>query len=87
MAPPGGLFPAESTPLIVEGGTAAACSGPARSYSRRRPEKTVLYQVVADNLETFLQDARDRSEHGFGYPRFIEQTFRQYLECGILAHG
>ena len=86
MAPPGGLFPAESTrPLIPEGGTEAACPTPARTYSRRDPEKTVLYQIVAENLETFLQDARDRSEHGFGYPRFIERTFRRYLDCGY--HG
>lgn len=47
----------------------------------------MLYQIVAGHLETFLQEARDRSAHGFGYPRFIERTFRRYLQCGIFAHG
>jgi len=54
---------------------------------RRRPETTVLYQVVQQNLETFLADARERSEHGFGLPRYVEREFERYLECGILAHG
>ena len=56
-------------------------------YERRRPEATVLYQVVADHLETFLAEARERTAHGFGVPRHVEKEFRRYLECGILAHG
>ena len=28
-----------------------------------------------------------RHESGAGYPRFIEQEFRRYLDCGILAKG
>ena len=47
----------------------------------------MLYRVVAEHLETLLAEARDRSAHGAGYPRFIEDTFRRYLTCGILAHG
>jgi len=34
-----------------------------------------------------LQQARDRTEHGSGYPKFIERTFRRYLACGIFANG
>ena len=45
----------------------------------------VLHRVVRENLETFLADARERL--GTGYPRFVENEFRRYLECGILAHG
>ena len=47
----------------------------------------MLYRVVAEHLETLLAEARDRSAHGVGYPRFIEDTFRRYLTCGILAFG
>jgi hypothetical protein len=34
-----------------------------------------------------LAQARQRTEHGFGYPRFVEREFRRYLECGQLPHG
>ena len=27
---------------------------------------------------------RAHTEHGFGYPRHVEQTFYAYLDCGIL---
>ncbi|MDX2092951.1 MAG: transposase zinc-binding domain-containing protein [Kofleriaceae bacterium] len=34
-----------------------------------------------------LQDARDRSSHGFGLPRSVEQSFRRFLDCGIVERG
>ena len=42
-------------------------------YAPRHPETTVLYQVVAEQLETFLarQQARDRPVQ-----RFVEREFR-----------
>ena len=42
-------------------------------YTPRHPEQSVLYHVVAEQLETFLarQQARDRP-----IPRFVEQEFR-----------
>jgi hypothetical protein len=43
-----------------------------RGYGRQ-PEDTVLYSVVQDHLATLLDTARDRSEHGFGYPWFVER--------------
>ena len=53
-------------------------------YTARHPETTVLYQVVAEQLETFLsrQQERDRP-----VPRFVEKEFRSFLDCGILARG
>lgn len=57
------------------------------SYQRRTPETTALYAVVRDHLESFLDDARLRSATGAGYPPFVEQDFRRYLDCGILANG
>ena len=69
---------------------ADACAAPADAatrYRRRRPENTVLYRVVQDHLESFLAEARERSEDGSGAPWFVERELRRFLECGILAHG
>ena len=54
------------------------------AYQRRRPEGTVLYEAVKDNLATLLEEA---SEVGRGLPRYVERDFARYLECGVLAHG
>ena len=58
--------------------------GLAASYQPRHPEQSLLYTVVADYLETFLarQAERDRP-----VPRFVEQEFRSFLDCGVLALG
>ena len=56
----------------------------APEYQRRKPEETVLYRVVQENLETFLASAR---EQGRVVPRFVERELRAFLTCGILAHG
>jgi hypothetical protein len=53
-------------------------------YRRRRPEGTVLYEAVSDNLATLLAEA---GEVGRGLPRYVERDFTRYLECGVLAHG
>ena len=64
------------------------CSTPsADAYRPRRPESTVLYRVVREHLESFLQDGRQRTEHGFGYPAHVEKTFRRFLSCGLLSQG
>jgi len=58
-----------------------------RGDARRQPETTVLYRVVRDHLPTLLDHARDRSEHGFGYPRFVERELEKFLACGLLCRG
>jgi hypothetical protein len=35
-----------------------------RGYRPRRPATTAFYRVIAEHLETMLQDARDRSPQG-----------------------
>ncbi len=62
----------------------AGCTDSA-AYRRRRPEHTVLHQVVRENLETWLE--RHLDCEGFNVPDRIETEFRSYLECGILAYG
>ena len=54
-------------------------------YERRRPEDTVLYQLVQEPLETF--PAQVELETGAGLPEFVKEEFDAFLDCGILARG
>jgi Transposase zinc-binding domain len=56
------------------------------TYRPRDAEHTVLHTVIREYLETFLRETTERGE-GSGLPRFVEQEFREFLTCGILAHG
>ena len=56
----------------------------AYEYQLRHPEESVLYQVVAENLESFLARQQER---GRIVPRFVEHDFRSFLDCGILERG
>ena len=62
-----------------------ATAGNRIHYERHRPEQTVLYQLVQENVETFL--AQVETETGSGLPDFVKDKFDTFLECGILAHG
>ena len=55
-------------------------------YQPRAAEHDVLYCVIDEHLETFLDAA---AQHGDGHrlPKFVEQEFRDFLTCGVLAHG
>jgi hypothetical protein len=55
-----------------------------RGHTPRRPEETVLYRVVSEQLETFVARQRRRERL---VPRFVERELRSFLDCGILAHG
>ena len=62
-------------------------------HQRRRPERSVAYQVVKQNLETWL--ARRRAGGLVAGADWVvdtvrangERALRKYLECGISAHG
>ena len=62
-------------------------------YQRRRPERSVAYQVVQQNLETWL--ARRRAgglDAGADWvvdpvPAYAERDLRKCLECGFVARG
>lgn len=55
-------------------------------YDRRRPEETVLYKTIAENIETFIADA-DRVSERRGIPDYVREEFYEFLKCGVLAHG
>src|SRR4030095_8229639 len=56
------------------------------AYEPRDPSQTLLYQVVADHLETFLASL-DADPDAKGFPASVERELYDYLQCGILAHG
>ncbi len=53
-------------------------------YERHEPEKTLLHEVVREQLEGFLARSHHRDQ---APPRFVEQELRSFLRCGVLAHG
>jgi hypothetical protein len=55
-------------------------------YRPRHAEHTVLYRVIDEHLDAFLETAR-RHADGPPLPAFVEQEFRDFLTCGVLAHG
>jgi hypothetical protein len=61
-------------------------AGERRPYPPRAAEREVLHTIVPEHLETFLREAAHRSG-GAGLPHFVEQEFRDFLTCGVLAHG
>jgi hypothetical protein len=69
--------------------------GPALSkpklYNPRHPERTLLYQTIAQHFETWHELASAGQFDGQGdhhTPKtYVRQAFRKYLECGIFAHG
>ena len=57
----------------------------ASDYVSRHPTETVLYALVRDHLESFLDHARQN--YARGLPHYVDQAFRGYLTCGVFAHG
>jgi len=59
---------------------------PCSAYQPRDAERGVLYRVVEAHLDAFLDAAAQHAE-GARLPMFVEQGFRDFLTCGVLAHG
>jgi hypothetical protein len=71
-------FPARSSPRPHAGPAAS------RRYERRRPEKTPLYKIVSEFLESWLEDRSAREQP---VAACVEEEFRGYLTCGLLCFG
>ena len=56
------------------------------TYEPRDPSSTVLYNVIAAHLETFLASIDD-DPAAKGLPDYVQREFYDYVQCGILAHG
>jgi hypothetical protein len=61
-------------------------SGP-RVYAPRRPQQTVLYKLVQDNLEAWLATRREACPDDDPIAAHVEKAFRDYLLCGIWGAG
>ena len=57
----------------------------AQCYQRRRPENTLWYRTVQSHFKTWLALTNGPGDEAT--PAYIEQAFRRYLDCGILAKG
>ena len=56
------------------------------AYGPRDPSQTLLYQAVADHLET-LRAALDADPDAQGCPAYGQREFYAYVQCGVLAPG
>ena len=56
-------------------------------YRGRRPERTVVYRLVQEHLETWLARKREAEPDRDQVAAYVERDFRKFLECGILARG
>jgi hypothetical protein len=57
-----------------------------RRWQRRTPQDAVLYQVLVEHLETFLEQVHaDPARQAL--PRFVERELREFLACGVLSRG
>ncbi len=65
----------------------AEVAEPHVGYQRRRPERSVLWQVVSEHIETLWAEGERNSEHGFGYPNWLKKEFARYYHCGQLSGG
>ncbi|MBK6848228.1 MAG: transposase zinc-binding domain-containing protein [Proteobacteria bacterium] len=62
------------------------CSAAAHvGYQRRRPERSVLHQIVSQHVQTLWAEAEAAS--GFGYPSWVKHEFERYLGCGLPPGG
>jgi Putative transposase/Transposase zinc-binding domain len=55
-------------------------------YERHRPERTALYEIVRDNLET-LYGAIEDGALDVRVPKHAKKELEAYLDCGLLCRG
>jgi hypothetical protein len=66
----------------------ASCSSKKRVfvYKRRRPDKTALYRLLQENLNTFYAEVQEASD-GFSLPAYVRSELDAYMRCGLLQFG
>lgn len=58
-----------------------------RPYHRREPERTLLYRIVATELDALRESLVEASPYGRGLPKHVDKELEGFLRCGVLAHG
>ena len=56
------------------------------TYRRHEPEKTLLYQVLARQWDSWLMERRADTTRS-PLPDYIEREVEAFFRCGILHHG
>ena len=77
--------------MHAAGARAVPCPGgatlPSGSYRRREPEATLLYRLVAEELDGVEHDLAAASPYGRGLPRPVAKELRALLDDGRLERG
>ena len=84
-------MPATARPTQAHSHAGGQAGTKPKLYNPRHPERTLLYQTIAEHFETWHALASAGQFDGQGdhhTPKpYVRQAFRKYLECGIFAHG
>jgi len=84
-------MPATARPTQAHSHAGGQAGAKPKLYNPRHPERTLLYQTIAEHFETWYELASAGQFDGQGdhhTPKpYVRQAFRKYLECGIFAHG
>jgi hypothetical protein len=84
-------MPATARPTQAHSHAGGPAGSKPKLYNPRHPERTLLYQTIAEHFEIWFELASAGQFDGQGdhhTPRpYVRQAFRKYLECGIFAHG
>ena len=84
-------MPATARPTHSHSHAGGPAGAKPKLYNPRHPERTLLYQTIAEHFETWHELAScgqfdGQDDHHTPKP-FVRQAFRKYPECGIFAHG
>jgi ribosomal protein S27E len=72
---------------IAPGAASRPLASPPAPYRPREPDKTLLHQVVARELEDLDRWLAESSPYGHGLPRSVRRQLEGFLECGQLERG
>ena len=78
--------PTAPSASAVSSGVPALPRGAGPTYRRREVERTTLYQVVCDHVESFYAAVEEGSVSA-PLPAFVRKEFEDYLDCGVLCRG
>ena len=70
--------------LPLPAGREASPDGGASQYTRHRPERTLLYQLVQEYYPALVTHLAGQ---GKDVPGYVQREFEDYLQCGRLEHG
>ena len=74
--------------MVGARGQAGAASHSKRVYRSKQPERSDLFELIIDHLETFLVHYPDKYQSRYGYLRAeVRTTLEELTCCGVLRSG